>query len=186
MQRVGTPYLIHPSFSLNFAVRGEKGPSPPHNGQLPWKARIERAAKGILLYLSFRLSFYKEPLYLNFSEFQEWVNEWGLWGNGNRRKQWEFLNIYIYIHIYLDRFRSMFHALLFICNTNLTRNAILYLATLWGVGKGRKGKMKSLSVGEHFWCINSSILPNPSCHVRFPEDWKVLTRKPLSITSTCL
>lgn len=71
MQRVGTPYLIHPSFSLNFAVRGEKGPSPPHNGQLPWKARIERAAKGILLYLSFRLSFYKEPLYLNFSEFQE-------------------------------------------------------------------------------------------------------------------
>lgn len=52
-QRVGTSYLIHPRFSLNFAVKGEKGPSPPQNGQLPWKARIERAAKGILFYLSF-------------------------------------------------------------------------------------------------------------------------------------
>lgn len=66
MQSVGAPYLIYPSFSLSSAVGGEKGPSPPQNGQLPWKARIERAAKGILLYLSFGLSFYKEPLHLDF------------------------------------------------------------------------------------------------------------------------
>lgn len=44
----------------------------------------------------------------------------------------------------------MFHALLFICNMNLTPNAVFYLASLWGVGKGREVKMKSLSVGEHF------------------------------------